>query len=344
MRQKTTKRALPSVKDVALLAGVSMMTVSRALHQSDKVSPETRKKVDEAAHQLGYVPSQIGRSLSTKKTRLIGIIIPSIRNPVFADLLQGMSDMLRRNGYHLLVGSSSGQPKEEEALAMAFLAHRPEGLVLHGTTHTEELRSTLLRAGLPIVESGGLEEDPIDMLVGYSNSDAAATGVRHLVECGYRKIGLITAPTANNERAARRREGYLKIIREAGLPEKSSLMIEAHHGYESWDGEALNRLLQREPNVDAVFCAGDVWAVGAALECQRRGWAVPDRLAIVGFDDIPISSRITPSLTTIRIPRYEIGRLGATLLLDRIAGHSLERAIVDVGFSLIKRESTRSSE
>jgi LacI family gluconate utilization system Gnt-I transcriptional repressor len=340
MRQKTTTRDLPSVKDVALLAGVSMMTVSRALHQPDKVSAETRKKVDEAARQLGYVPSQIGRSLSTKKTRLIGMIIPSIRNPVFADILQGISDMLRRDGYHLLLGSSSGQPKEEEVLAMAFLAHRPEGLILHGATHTEELRHTLSRAGLPIVESGGLETNPIDMLVGYSNFEAAAAGVRHLVRRGYRRIGLITAPTTHNERAARRRDGYLKVIREAGLPEKPSLMVEARHGYESWDGDALCTLLQREPGIDAVFCAGDVWAVGSVLECQRRGWPVPDRLAIVGFDDIPITSKVIPSLTTVRIPRYEIGRLTAMLLLDRIAGHPLERAVVDVGFTLIEREST----
>ena len=339
MRQKVTSQ-LSSLKDVALQAGVSMMTVSRAIHSPDKVSAETQKKIKDAINHLGYVPSQVGRSLSTRKTRLIGIIIPSIRNPVFADLLKGISDVVRNNGYHVLLGNSSGQPKEEEALVMAFLAQRPEGLILHGTTHTPELRRMLSRVGLPIIETGVLETDPIDMLVGYSNADAVAAGVRHLVERGYRRIGMITATADNNERTVKRREGYLRAIREAGFPETPSLIVEARHSYdEDWDGEALCNLIEREPLVDAVFCAGYAWAVGSLLECQRRGWSVPDRLAIVGFDDIPIDSKVVPSITTVRIPRYEIGRLAANLLLDRIAGRPVERTIVDVGFSLVERES-----
>jgi LacI family gluconate utilization system Gnt-I transcriptional repressor len=340
MRPKITPNIQPSLKDIARLAGVSAMTVSRALHNPEKVSTETRKRIEEIACHLCYVPSQVGRSLSMKRTNLIGIIIPSIRNPIFADLLQGMSDVVRHNGYHILVGSSSGQQKEEEALVMAFLAHRPDGLVLHGTTHTVELRRMLLHSGLPVVETGGLEATPISMLVGYSNSDAAAAGVRHLVKRGYRKIGLITAPTTNNERAVRRREGYLRIIRESGLPESPSLMVEVRSNYdEDWSGDALCRLLEREPTIDAVFCAGYAWAIGSILECQRRGWSIPGHLAIVGFDDIPMASRIVPPLTTIRIPRYEIGRMAATLLLNRVASRPVEHHIVDVGFSLIERES-----
>ena len=339
MQPKMTTK-LPILRDIALQAGVSMMTVSRAIHSPDKVSTNTQKKIKEAIDLLGYVPNQIGRSLSTKKTHLIGIIIPSIRNPVFADLLRGMSDVVKHSGYHILLGNSSGQAKEEEALAMAFLAQRPEGLVLHGTTHTTDLRRLLSRSGLPVIETGGLEADPIDTLVGFSNSDAVSTGVRYLVNRGYRRIGLITATSENNERTLRRREGYLRVIRESGLPEIPSLVVEARHSYdEDWDGEALCRLIEREPKVDAVFCAGYAWAAGSLLECQHRGWPVPDRLAIVGFDDIPINSRMVPSITAIHIPRYEIGRLAATLLLDRIAGRPAVNNIVDVGFSLIERKS-----
>jgi LacI family gluconate utilization system Gnt-I transcriptional repressor len=252
-----------------------------------------------------------------------------------------MSDVVRRNGYHVLLGISSGKREEEEALAKAFLAHRPTGLVLHGTPNSAELRRMLSHAGVPVVETGGLETDPIDMLVSYSNHDAAAAGVGHLVKRGYRRIGLITAPLADNERAIRRREGYLRIIREAGLPELPSLMVEAHHSYEEdWNSEAFCRLLEREPTVDAVFCAGHTWAVGAILECQRRGWSVPGRLAVAGFDDTSIATKIVPPLTTVRIHRYEIGRTAATLLLDRVAGRASAHTIVDVGFSLMERGST----
>ena len=343
MSQKKLTNIQSSLKDIARLAGVSIMTVSRALNRPEKVSAETKEKIEEIAKKLCYVPSQVGRSLTTKRTQLIGIIVPSIRNPIFSDILEGVLDVVRRNGYHVLIGNSSNQQDEEKALAMTFLAHRPDGLILHGTAQNTELHRILSRSGLPVVETGGREiDDPIDMLVSYSNSDAAAAAVKHLVERGRRKIGLITAPTVHNERAIIRRESYLRVIREAGLPEDPSLMVEASHSHEEdWSGEALCRLLERDPTIDAVFCAGYTsLAIGSIFECQRRGWSIPDRLAIVGFDDIPVASWITPHLTTVHIPRYEIGRTAATLLLDRIAGRPVERTIVDVGFSLIEREST----
>lgn len=327
------------MRDVAERAGVSAMTVSRALNDPDRVSPEVRRRVEDAVRDIGYVPNRLAGSLSSNRSNVAGLIVPSIRNTLFSDTIQGISDVLRANGHHLMVADSGYSPAQEEALATAFIAQRVAGLVLHNTTHTPALRALIRRSGVPVVENGTLTDDPLDMVVSYSNVDAARAMTQHLLRLGYRRIGLVTLPLAHNERSQERRQGYVAALADAGLPLDPRIMLEMPPGLPSGT-EAIVRLVETTPTVDAVFFAGDVLAIGALLECQRRGWAVPGRVAIASFDDVDLLRQLNPAITTVRLPRRDVGRRSAEILLDRIRGRSEERIAVDLGFEIIQRGST----
>jgi len=175
------------------------------------------------------------------------------------------------------------------------------------------------------------------MVVSYSNAGAARAMTSHLARLGYRRIALVTLPVANNVRSEERRRGHRAALREAGLPEDPRLLLEMPPGLPS-GAEAVVRLAGS--GADAVFFAGDVLAVGALLECQRRGWAVPGRVAIAAFDDVDLLRQLNPAVTTVRLPRLAIGRRSAEILLDRIKGRSAERIRVDLGFEIVQRAST----
>jgi LacI family gluconate utilization system Gnt-I transcriptional repressor len=325
--------------DIARHAGVSPMTVSRALRDPSTVSDKMRRKVDAAVREFGYVPNRIAGSLSSKRSNVVGLVIPSIRNSLYAGMVQAISDTLHANGLHLMIANSGHGLEDEESLVSALLAQRVCGLILHNTMHSKRVRELLSRGDVPVIETGNLPDRPIDMAVSYSNYEAARTMVLHLARLGYRKIGFVTLPLRNNDRSQVRRRGYVTALKEAGLPVDDSLILEAAGGF-SDGADALVRLLQMHPDVDAGFFAGDVLAVGALFECQRRGWKVPDRFAIAAFDDLDLLRHTVPAVTTLRIPRQEIGRRSAELLLGRLKGAPRERLKIDMGFEIVQREST----
>ncbi|WP_219929728.1 LacI family DNA-binding transcriptional regulator [Teichococcus aestuarii] len=327
------------MRDVALRAGVSTMTVSRVLSDPGKVSAEVRQRVMAAIEAAGYVPNRLAGSLSSRHSRVIGLIVPSLENSLFAPTIQGISEVLRRNGYQLMVADCGGSDAEEEALVTAFLAQRVAGLVLHNTRHTAAARAMIRRAGIPVVETGTLTPKPLDMVVSYSNHEASRAMTLHLHRLGYRRIGFVSLPAAGNNRALARQGGYRAALAEAGLPPEPRLMLEMPPGLPS-GAEAVVRLAEGPVPADAIFFAGDVLAVGALFECQRRGWAVPGRVGIAAFDNIEILGQMVPPITTLRLPRAEIGRRAAEILLDRIQGRSAGPVRVDLGFEIIQRAST----
>jgi LacI family gluconate utilization system Gnt-I transcriptional repressor len=327
------------MSDIARHAGVSPMTVSRALRDPATVSEKMRRKVDAAVSEFGYLPNRIAGSLSSNRSNVVGLVVPSIRNSLYANMIQAVSDVLCANGYHLMIADSGHRLDDEEALVAALLAQRVCGLVLHNTTHTARVRALLAKTGLPVIETGNLPADPLDMTVSYSNFEAARAMTAHLARLGYRKIGFVTLPLRNNDRSEERRRGYLAALKELGLPADPSLVLEAPGDF-SEGADALVRLVQSHPDLDAGFFAGDVLAVGALFECQRRGWAVPGRVAIASFDDLDLLRHVVPAVTTLRIPRHEIGRRSAELLLARLRGAPPERVRIDVGFEIIQRDST----
>lgn len=329
------------MKEVAERANVSAMTVSRALRSPEKVSPDALRRIKKAVREVGYVPNELAGGLkAANRTKLVAAIVPSIQNSLFASTIQGLTDELRANGVSLMLGDSHYSQKEEEALIAAFLAHRPSGLVLHNSTHTARGCQLLQRSGIPIVEIGNLAKRRTDLMVSYSNFAAAKAMTQHLVDRGYRTIALVSVTLAGNERAQERRKGFVTTVREAGLPCGDDLMLETPGGFDN-GAKALITLLQRRPDIDAIFLAGDVLAIGAMLECRRRGWAVPQRVAIAGFDDWEIARQFDTPLTALEIPRYEIGKNAAQMILRRANGEPAGSiGPIDVGFRVIHREST----
>ena len=326
------------MRDVARKAGVSVMTVSRALNDPEKVSKEMRQRVRVVVDEIGYVPNRLARSLSSNRSNVIGLILPSIRNSLFAETIKGISDVVSGNGFHLMIADSGPGLHDEEEAITAFLTQRVAGLVLHNTSHTNTAAEMIAKANIPVVENGNLITDPLDSVVSYSNYEAARAMTLHLSRMGYKHIAFVSLPRRENDRARERLRGYLAAFSELGRKPDDALILERPSGF-SAGAEAVAHLIETAPSVDAIFFAGDVLAVGAALECQRRGWPVPGRVAIASFDDLDMLRHVNPALTTIRLPRYEIGRRSAECLLDRISGRATESVSIDLKFEIIQRES-----
>ena len=324
--------------DVAKRAGVSAMSVSRALKTPSAVSPEIRQRVEHAVRAVGYVPNELAGGLRAfSRTKLVAAIVPSLRDSLFAAQIQGMSDALRARGYKLMVGDSHYSPAEQTELVSAFLAQRPSGCVLHDPVSSPQTARLLLRSGIPIVEVGDLARRPLDMVVSYSNFAAGKAMTRHLIDRAYRRIGFVSLNRSITQRSVERFKGYKAALREARLPVNPRHVIEVEGGYAS-GGAVIVELVKQ--GADAAFFAGGVMALGAALQCQRRGWAVPGRIAIAMFDDHEVASQLSPAITALKIPRYEIGQRTAELILARHEGTQNKSVSIDLGFEIVARAST----
>lgn len=328
-------RGMVSMKDVAAKAGVSLMTVSRVLSSPELVAEPTRKRVLETIETEGYVPNAIAGSHGFRLKQVVGLCIPSIRNSLFANTVQAISTALAQQGYSLLLTPTGWDAESEERAISTFMTQRPAGIILHNTTHTERARDILVKSGIPVVETGDLTRSPIDMLVSYSNFKVARAMTQRLLEKGYRRIGLISLPLKSNERGRERLRGYQAALKAAKIPFDRRLVVEGSEGYRGGT-DAFSELMDAIPDLDAVFCAGDVWAVAALLECHRRGWEIPGRVALAGIDvqEHDVSNFVYPAITNARIPRAEIGTKAATLMLQRLEGRRQASLIEDVGFEI----------
>lgn len=324
--------------DVARRAGVSQMTVSRALRFPETVAETTRRRIEVATAELNYVGSALAGQLSTGRTRLVAVVLPDLRNPVFALAMQGLSDALGES-YELVVAGAHGEQKGEERAIRALLGYRPAALVVHGGRHEADTRELLAGAAIPIVEMGSLPSPPIHLSVGYSNRAAGKAATDHLLSRGYKKIGFVSQSKRQNSRADERWQGYRAALTEAGIRPRPELELESELGF-ARGAQALTLLREREPKLDAVFFTSDGWALGALFHCQRSRIAVPRQIALVGFDDLEASALSVPALTTIHVPRYEMGWEAGCLLRDQLNGKSTSRHRLNLGFELIVRETT----
>lgn len=328
-----------SMKDVARLAGVSTMTVSRAMRSPDSVSPHVLANVQSAITRSGYVPNRIAASLSSNRTAVVALIVPSLRNALYAEMIKGISDVLTRNNLHLMISDSGFDLAEEETLVSEYVAQRVCGIVLHNTKHTQRTVDMLRASATACVETGNLVTNPIDMVVSYSNYAAGKAMAEHLLLLGYRTFAFASLGVATSDRLRQRRNGFLAGLRKAGISIDPALILEVDAGLES-GARALGRIVDTNPTVDAVFFAGDVLAAGAIFECHRRGLDVPSRIAIAGSDDNDLMQNIVPPLTTVAFPRYEIGVRSAEAIVARTRGLGAGLSTVDLGFMVIQRGST----
>ena len=328
-----------TLKDVALRARVAPITVSRAINTPDAVSPSRRREIAAAIEALGYVPNAFAGALASAQSRIVPVIVPSLDNAVFIEVVSGIQDVLRAAGYQILLGNTDYDLTREAELVSALLGWSPAGLIVAGLRHEPRTRRKLARAGRPIVEVMETGAKPIDMNVGLSHRAAGAAMGRHLIERGYREIGFIGGRLGLDYRAAQRFEGLDEVLAAAGRRRRRPIAHEEASSPER-GGEALLDALRAHPALDAIFFANDDLAVGALLRAGAEGIAVPGRVAIAGFNGLTIGALTSPPLTTIVSPRRAIGEIAANKLLARIRGEDGGPACVDVGFRLAVRGST----
>jgi LacI family transcriptional regulator, gluconate utilization system Gnt-I transcriptional repressor len=334
--------------DVAAKVGVSKMTVSRALNRSgssDRSTSEAlRQRVLQACEEMGYVIDQTARTFSSKRSGFVAAVIPSLNNSNFSETAQGITAAVESGGLQLLLGYSDYRVETEEQLVRAMLMRRPEGVILTGGSHTPQTRAMLRAAGVPVVETWDLPQDPIEHTVGFSNAEATATMVRHLHARGYRRIAFIGGTSNRDTRGADRRRGYSEAIKALGLPDSRVISFGQPPISMAQGSEAMAQLVRQWPEVDAVVCVSDLSAFGALMECQRRGWCVPERIAIAGFGDFEVAKSCHPRLTTVTLDCGAIGRAAGELLLRAIeAARNNERLPAEtvlIPFRIEPRESS----
>jgi len=322
--------------DVAKAAGVSPITVSRALNEPQLVKPATLAKVQEAVKRTGYVKNMLAGGLASSRSKLVALVLPTISTQTFADMVQGATDRLTAAGYQLLLGIVGYETWREEILVETILSRRPDGVILTGSLHTDNTRQRLLQIGTPVVETWDLTPHPIDMVIGFQHEEVGHACARHLLERGYRRFGLMTA---NDPRAGQRAQGFQVALAKHGLNVVSVQQVQAPGGLPQGRMGAV-KLLDEHPDLDAIFCSSDTLAHGVLIEAQSRGLRVPEDLAIMGFGDLNFSGYTNPPLSTVKVDGARIGALSAQALLDRLNGDDAADRIVNTGFELIQRGST----
>jgi LacI family transcriptional regulator len=331
---------VPTIRDVARLAGVSPMTVSRVVNASPRVKPETRRLVEEAIAAVGYVPNTLARGLAGQKTGTIGLIVPDFSDPFFSLILRGAEDVARRAGYRVVLCNTDGDLTREEEYCDDMIAHRAEGLLIAPVSDRSRpnlRRLTQHRVPFVLVDRAipGLECD----LVQGDSVGGARLLVDHLIRLGHRCIAHITESPAVST-ARDRLQGYGEALTAAGLPVESELVVEAAAASIKGGFEATRALLGRSSQPTAIFAVNNLVAVGAITAIRQHGLEVPDDLALVCFDDIDLAARLDPFLTVMAQPAETFGTLATQLLLERIVGRAPERRrLVVLPADLIVRRS-----
>ena len=339
---RTTRRTTHSVTldQVAARAGVSPSTVSRAIRRTDLVSEATLEVVQRAISETAYVPNLAASNLASNRSGTVAALLPAVAYSVFADTVHGLESVLSQEGIQLFLGATGYDAVREEELVRAFLGRRPDGIVVVGTAHTDATRELLRRSRIPVVETWDWTEDPIDSLVGFSNGEAFGAIVEYAIDAGYRHPTMAGWFTGADSRADARRRAFEQVVKRRLPDEPLRVLDSSERGISIEAGRWLAaEALSRHPETDVLLCASDIFATGALLEAQSRGIAVPGRLAVTGFGDFELSRHITPAITTIQTPSTQIGRRAGELLLERIHDPSTPSAGVDLGWTLIARES-----
>ncbi len=325
-----------TLRDVAKLAGVAPITASRAVNTPDQVSPEVLKKVLDAVHRTGYVPNRIAGGLASSRSRLIAAVVPSTVMSVFMETIESLNGTLFDAGYQLMLGQSGYSVAREELLLEAVIGRRPDGIFLTGILPPGKSRTRLLASGIPVVETWDLTPTPIDMLVGFSHSDIGRDVANFLMAKGRRRLALVRA---DDERAGRRATAFADAVVLGGQRDVFVVNVGDSRSLRS-GREAMVRILVEVPDVDAIFCSSDLLALGVMTETKAQGVAVPERIAIVGFGDVPFLADMVPALSTVRINGADIGKQSARFLIERAEGRPVNPCVIDVGFSIVERDTT----
>jgi len=338
MPPRTRSTGRVTLADVAQAAGVSPITVSRALRGERAVDPELVARVQAAATKLGYVPDPAARALASSHSSHVAVLIPMLSNALFVDLLEAVQRTLRPAGYQALIGITHYDAVEEEALLREQLLHRPAGMLVTGMERSEPTRALIAQSGVPCVHLMELNRTPGVYSVGLSQADAGAALTRHLLSRGRRRIAFAAAQL--DPRTLQRLEGWRAALNEAGLYDPTLEWLNPAPSSLALGGRMFEQIIGQTPAIDAVFFCNDDLAQGALLAALRLGIEVPGRIAVAGFNDLTGSDQMQPPLTTVHTPRAEIGHAAAEMLLALMRGQTPASPTVDVGYSLVVRGST----
>lgn len=328
-----------TLDDVATLAGVSPITVSRVLRKPDAVSEALRQRVTAAVQELGYVPNIAASRLASSRTHAIGVIVPTLYNVIFAEYLFALHDVLVAAGFQVIVVNSRYSEQEEENAIKVLLGQRVEAIIIAGTHHTPLARQLLTRAHLPVVETFELSPDPIDLNIGMLQDRAGQAATQHLIDQGFERVAFLAGNL--DHRAQSRFDGYRLAMQEAGLQNLEIITQWQRHSSVALGSDLLALMHERGDRPEAIFCIDDNLALGAMQECRKRGIRVPDDIAIIGFHDLEFSACASPSLSSIMTRRFETGKLAAEKVLSALNSTSRQPPNqIDLGFEVIAREST----
>lgn len=317
---------MATIRDVAEMAGVSVASVSRVANDSRAVQPETRRRVERAIRELGYVPNEAARSLKLARSNLLACVIPDVANPFFPELVRGIEDIASAHGYGTLLCNTDDDPQKESEYLDFLAQRRIDGLLLI-PSRDEQPPPGLIRLqeqGTPVVVMDRLLEGFDGESIVVDNRLGGALAAEYLVELGHRRIAIINR-SLDTSSARLRHEGYQDVLRSAGLLDESLIML-GSYSFE-FGRDAAHKLFSsstREPPT-AILAGSDILAIGAVQVVQELGLRVPDDVSIVGFDRIAMSQLINPRLTTIEQPLYEMARLAANLLVEQATGETTGR-------------------
>jgi LacI family gluconate utilization system Gnt-I transcriptional repressor len=331
MNQKST------LADVAQESGVSAITVSRYLRSPEKVAVPTGEKIKAAIDKLGYVPNLAAQALASSSSKVIGVLIPSLSNAVFSDVVTGLYDALQGTHYNIQFAHTSYSEKDEEHAIRMFRAQNPAALIIAGVDQSKITRQLLEDFNCPIVQIMDMCDEPVDSIIGFSHFHAAKDAVEKLIHLGHQSIAFMGARM--DPRTQKRLSGYREAMTQAGLLDEQLISTNQNHSSMALGAVMLSDLLDKQSKFDAVFCNNDDLAIGALFECNRRGIKVPEDLGICGFNNFAMSEAAHPKVSTVETHRYEMGKKAGEHLLQRFNKPSTAPVKLDLGFNFLHRES-----
>ena len=329
-----TDRPIPprrpmTLRDVSEASGVSEMTVSRVLRNRGDVSPATREKVLAAASELGYVPNKIAGALASSRVNLVSVIIPSLSNMVFPDVLSGITQVLDETHLQPMVGVTNYRPEREEKVIYEMLSWRPSGVIIAGIEHNEACRRMLRAADVPVVEIMDVDGEPVDSVVGISQRRAGRMMAEAILKQGFERIGFLGTRMPLDHRARKRFEGFTEALARNGLEVADQEFYEGGSALKK-GREMTQTLMQRTTDLDFLYYSNDMIGAGGLLWCLEQGIDIPGQLGLAGFNGTELLEGLARKLATMDAGRRETGREAAKIIAARADGSLTEARRVEI--------------
>lgn len=304
-----------TIKDIAKRAGVSHSTVSRALRMNNLVSDETARQIRQVAQEMGYRPSAVARSLKTKRTQVLGVIVSSISDPFFSEILNGIEVSAQARGYSLFIAASQHDPIKERQIVQTMMEQRTDGVIICSSSFSPEHGRQLLSYGFPVVVVNHQGSEGFNYSIYHDDVDGSSQITQHLISLGHKRIAYL-GNSQSGKTTQDRLQGFLDAMEKADLEVPESYIHHVAGGEPSLGAESVEYFARLTPGPTAIVCFNDMLAIGVLKGCQLAGLRVPEDLSVTGFDNITFSAFTSPSLTTIDQPKFSIGQEAAQLLLD----------------------------